>query len=136
MTLWPTHTEAKIALEKGIEPKLIAEGKSGVYILHNRKGEPIAVFKPLDEEKGCPNNPKGFTNSDELLTGLESGEGMMRETAAYLLSKNSGVVPHTAIAHFTSPKFHYLNKKKIGEKEGSLQEFYSGQDVVLSLDKR
>ena len=36
------------------------EGSGGVYFMRRRHGyKPCAVFKPLDEEPGMPNNPKG-----------------------------------------------------------------------------
>ncbi len=41
-------------------PSLCSEGTSGTYLLYNSQHNPIAVFKPVDEEAFAPNNPRGF----------------------------------------------------------------------------
>ena len=106
----------------------------------------VGVFKPMDEEPMAVNNPRGFCVSNHgegLRKGSRSGEGALREVAAYILdhpashpnqsntrSKNesqgfSGVPPTTMIECYHS-SFHYalgsqahINKAK----KGSLQRF-------------
>ena len=39
-------------------PSLHEEGSGGTYIVRSVDSRNIAVFKPMDEEPGAPNNPK------------------------------------------------------------------------------
>ena len=80
--------EALIGFTKGLKPKLIEDGTSGVYQIRNADKETIAIFKPFDEEPNTPNNQKGYTNhfgSESFRNGILSGEATIREEATYLL---------------------------------------------------
>ena len=73
---------------KGLKPKLIEDGTSGVYQIRDVDKETIAIFKPFDEEPNTPCNPKGYTNSfgsQSFRAGILSGEATIREEATYLL---------------------------------------------------
>jgi hypothetical protein len=76
------------------------QGSGGVYFIRKRKGgkvAKVAVFKPLDEEPGMPNNPKGRAN-DTLRDFFSPGEGGFREIAAYFFDvDNFCSVPPTAL---------------------------------------
>lgn len=128
MSQWATHAETKIAMERGIKPELIHGGKSGVYKMHDRKGNPIAVFKPKDEERGCSNNPKGFSSPSLLFDGFRPGDGAEREVAASLIDQ-FGVVPKTRSVNIQSEVFRYGQGEEIYPKPGSLQQFVEGELV-------
>ena len=49
---------AREGLRTGHAPKLAASGTGGSYFISNAAGQPVAVFKPLDEEPLAANNPK------------------------------------------------------------------------------
>jgi hypothetical protein len=89
-------------------------GTCGVYLLCDKEGTGVAVFKPQDEE-AIP----------EHAVGMIEGENMYRERAAYLVSRKLGDfgVPATIIKTISHPRLG--NGKKIG----SLQRF-----VPLSTD--
>ena len=76
------------------------QGSGGVYFIRKRKGgkvAKVAVFKPLDEEPGMPNNPKGRA-TDTLRDFFSPGEGGFREIAAYIFDvDNFCSVPPTAL---------------------------------------
>lgn len=100
-------------LEEGtltLTPAHDCEG--GTYFVKGPKGVHIAVFKPSDEEIGCPGNPKGHTEAteDQTKPGFKPGQCFRREVAAYLLDAGWAGVPETYIAH-------------VGGKVGSLQRF-------------
>jgi hypothetical protein len=61
----------------------------GVYFMKASSNNLVAVFKPMDEEQGMPNNPKGHAGSGDygLREFLKPGEGYIRETASYLLDR-------------------------------------------------
>ena len=80
--------ESLIGFTKGLKPKLLEDGTSGVYQIRNVDKETIAIFKPFDEEPNTPNNQKGYINqfgSESFRPGILSGEATIREEAAYLL---------------------------------------------------
>jgi len=54
--------EVKKGLERNRAPAKSDEldGTSGVYFFRSSSGAHLAVFKPMDEEQGMPNNPKGI----------------------------------------------------------------------------
>jgi hypothetical protein len=91
---------------------LSPEGIGGTYILSQNE-QPFAVFKPADEEPGCPNNPKNQKNF--VKEGVLPGEGAIREYLAYLLDiGNYARVPETKLLDVC------LNGEN---KFGSLQEY-------------
>ena len=80
--------QALIGFAKGLKPKLLEDGTSGVYQIRNVDKEVIAIFKPFDEEPNAPNNQKGYVNSfgsKSFREGILSGEATIREEATYLL---------------------------------------------------
>ena len=97
----PEIVEATLALDQGIRPAPLAEGISGTYLLHDRRRNPWAIFKPVEQEPGGPSNPKGFSDMRGFLRKIhiESGTNYLRERAAYLLDRSHfSSVPLTAIA--------------------------------------
>lgn len=122
---------AREGLAAGSAPKLVAAGTGGSYFLQDVQGQPVAVFKPEDEEPLAVNNPKGRTpgssvdggsssgNSEGLRRGTKPGEGAYREVAAYVLDHNhfSGVPPTALVSA-------YVDSVEGGAvKIGSLQQF-------------
>ena len=80
--------QALIGFAKGLKPKLLEDGTSGVYQIRNVDKEVIAIFKPFDEEANAPNNQKGYVNSfgsKSFREGILSGEATIREEATFLL---------------------------------------------------
>ena len=80
--------DALTAFIKGLKPKILEDGTSGVYQIRNANKETIAIFKPFDEEPNTPNNSKGYNGpfgSESFRPGILSGEATIREEAAYLL---------------------------------------------------
>lgn len=102
-------------------PKLHNLGTGGVYFLRSVSGDTVAVFKPTDEEPRGINNPKGYKQNNaerSLREGIRSGEGAMRERAAFLLDHDSiSGVPPTTMISLTSRVDSDL------EKIGSLQQY-------------
>jgi hypothetical protein len=49
---------AREGLRNGHVPKLASAGTGGSYFIAGADGQPVAVFKPLDEEPLAVNNPK------------------------------------------------------------------------------
>jgi len=98
---------------------LSPEGIGGTYILSQNE-RPFAVFKPTDEEPGCPNNPKN--QKKFLKEGVLPGEGAIREYLACLLDHgNYARVPETKL----------LNVSLNGEyKFGSLQEYINNDGTM------
>ena len=45
----------RVAINKGIDPKLIKQGSSGSYFMRDSSGRVVAVFKPKDEEPYAQN---------------------------------------------------------------------------------
>ena len=103
-------------------PKLCSLGTGGVYFLTSSTGANVAVFKPTDEEPRGINNPKGYQRNgqsgDSLRDGIRSGEGAMRERAAFLLDHHSisGVPPTTMVTLSSKADAEF-------EKTGSLQQY-------------
>uniref|UniRef100_A0A7S0F4S8 PI3K/PI4K catalytic domain-containing protein n=1 Tax=Hanusia phi TaxID=3032 RepID=A0A7S0F4S8_9CRYP len=90
-------------------PSETLQGTSGVYLLSNSRGEGVAVFKPLDEER---------VPDDVTRWALLSGQCAPREEAAYAVSSRilggySGV-PHTMVMKVRTPS---------GERLGSVQRY-------------
>jgi hypothetical protein len=105
------------------EPELCDEGVNGTYFLKSASGNPIGVFKPIDEEIMSQDNPKTIANASEdriqYFTGIQTGEAAYREVAAYLIDDEKFFgVPKTALVQL-SPTKKKFNRAKVG----SLQEF-------------
>jgi hypothetical protein len=68
-------------------------GCGGNYLIKERRGAPVAIFKPHDEEPFGVNSQVCFPRFD----GIREGEGAINECAAFLLDKDHfyGVMPTT-----------------------------------------
>jgi hypothetical protein len=71
--------------------RLCSEGVGGTYFVQDSSGSPFAVFKPVDEEPGAPNNPKQSVSQPLL----PPGGGAIREVAAFKLDRGFAGVPQT-----------------------------------------
>jgi hypothetical protein len=102
------------AIRQG-DVQLCTTGVGGTYFV-NRPGpdgedHAIAVYKPIDEEPGAPNNPKKESN---FVPMLPWGGGANREVAAYKIGGALAGVPET----------YFVECEKEGVvKQGSLQKF-------------
>ena len=132
--------ESLIGFTKGLKPKIIEDGTSGVYQIRNVDKETIAIFKPLDEEPNTPNNSKGYSGpfgSESFRRGILSGEATIREEATYLLesfsrNKYKFDVPATTFVEMCHKAFNInFEEMKVmqnGDKEikgGVIQRFLS-----------
>jgi len=94
-------------------PLILSEsGVGGTYFLQDPNGDPFAVFKPVDEEPGAPNNPKKLVTE----TLLPPGGGAAREVAAFYLDRGFAGVPQTYLLNETTTASH-------GTKTGSIQQY-------------
>ena len=89
-------------LSAGLAPRLAMEGTGGTYFLRSRGKTNVAVFKAEDEEPFAPANPRGYQGAmgaAGFRHGLVSGEGAVREVAAFLIDHDgfSGVPPTTRV---------------------------------------
>jgi hypothetical protein len=95
---------------QGLVPVLNLSGTSGTYNLRNTNKDIVALFKPIDEEAFAPNNQKGYTGKfgqESFRKGILSGEGSIREVAAYLLDRsNFFYVPETTFVEICHPTFN------------------------------
>ncbi|CAN8279629.1 unnamed protein product [Cochlearia groenlandica] len=119
--------EVTIALVSGAKPLLLPSGLGGAYLLQSRKGQSIAVAKPVDEEPLAFNNPKGTGGLNLGHPGLKRsirvGESGIRELAAYLLDHQGfSSVPPTALVRISHVPFHG-NDVNNAYKVASLQRF-------------
>jgi len=118
--------ETRTGLSAGQPPGKTDEfdGSGGVYFMKSPSSKfgPVAVFKPLDEEPGMPNNPKGRAN-ETLRDFFSPGQGCFREVAAYIFDVDHFCnVPPTALVYCENPVFHVQNNKaRRTPKVGSLQ---------------
>lgn len=107
------------AIQRG-DVKLCSTGVGGTYFVsrqaaveseaHSEDCKPIAVYKPIDEEPGAPNNPKKQCN---FVPMLPWGGGANREVAAYKIGGALAGVPET----------HFIMDEREEAKLGSLQKF-------------
>ena len=124
-------------MSNGLEPTLSEEGTSGSYVLQRNKGgdeenfEPVAYWKPIDEEPFAPNNPRGMQapfGSETCRPGVKSGESTLREVLAYLLDHQGFAgVPPTALVEMSHPSLKmspYFSEDQVTSKE--FQNLISG----------
>lgn len=131
----------------------VEDGISGTYFLYDEKGQPRFVIKPMDEEPGCINNPKGFAtpfaDKNPIRNYMPLYESALRETAAYRLAALLGlssIVPKTDLAIFDCSKFSDLSDRvdpseierflenagaAIREKLCSVQEFVPNSKTLF-----
>ncbi|RKF54391.1 Phosphatidylinositol 4-kinase lsb6 [Erysiphe neolycopersici] len=137
----------RVAIEKGIHPKMITQGSSGSYFARNTDGKIVGVFKPKDEEPYAAGNHfeakwnkwihrnlfPCFFGRACLIPNLS----YVSEAAAYTLDcrLRTHLVPFTDIVHLSSKSFHYdfwhrrnfiKRKKPFPPKVGSFQVFLEG----------
>ncbi|XP_065858995.1 phosphatidylinositol 4-kinase gamma 2-like [Euphorbia lathyris] len=129
-------------LKDGLHPpELVSAGIGGTYYLRDTSGDPVSVFKPLDEEANSANNPKGYDFVYSTADMITAGGGAAREIAAYYLDHPIGRrrvgltgdqvlgfsgVPPTVLAHCLHPNFTYSNGYAYAMenyKKGSLQMY-------------
>lgn len=117
-------------------PELCTLGTGGVYFFKSNceasdNRNVSAVFKPIDEEPGERNNPKGhcccFSGNEveyfSMKDGFRPGEGALRECAAYLLDHGSiSGIPPTALVSLKTQTSVFCANSNI-EKIGSLQKY-------------
>ena len=97
-----TIAAVRAGLMSGLAPRLAMEGTGGTYFLRSPNKQNIAVFKAEDEEPFAPANPRGYQGvmgGAGFRAGLLSGEGAVREVAAYLMDHGgvSGVPATTRV---------------------------------------
>jgi hypothetical protein len=118
--------DVKYGLVQGLVPILILDGTSGTYNLRNTNKDTVALFKPIDEEAFAPNNQKGYTDkfgSETFRKGILSGEGSIREVAAYLLDKNNYFsVPETTFVEMSHPTFNKNSNELLSFQEDSFDK--------------
>eukprot|EP00471_Norrisiella_sphaerica_P005381 CAMPEP_0184481144 /NCGR_PEP_ID=MMETSP0113_2-20130426/2675_1 /TAXON_ID=91329 /ORGANISM="Norrisiella sphaerica, Strain BC52" /LENGTH=730 /DNA_ID=CAMNT_0026860075 /DNA_START=447 /DNA_END=2639 /DNA_ORIENTATION=- len=133
-----------MGLLQGLAPRLAMDGTGGTYFLRCNRRQTVAVFKPADEEPFAPNNPRNYTGKMGQVgfrKGILSGEGYLREVAAYLLDSQTGFsgVPMTTVAEMQDEAFHFQGKglgkaqQASRTKVGSIQEYISSDDVAGDL---
>ncbi|KAI3801270.1 hypothetical protein L1987_29374 [Smallanthus sonchifolius] len=110
--------EVAIALASGVKPTPVPSGLGGAYYLKSRKGNTIAVVKPVDEEPLAFNNPKGFAGrmlgQPGMKRSIRVGETGLRELAAYWLDHGGFAgVPPSALVKLCHVPFN-VNKNNTG----------------------
>lgn len=134
----------RVAIERGIHPKMISQGSSGSYFARNSEGKVVGVFKPKDEEPYAAGNPKWNKWIHRNLFPCFFGRACLipnlsyvSEAAAYTLDcrLRTNLVPYTGIVYLSSKSFHYdfwdrrnfyRKKKPFPPKVGSFQVFLKG----------
>lgn len=95
---------------------MIPNGISGSYFLLDADGTPHFVIKPLDEDIGAINNPKGYASpfiDSPLRDGVPLYRSCFREVAAYRMAEMIGVasiVPRTDFTILQSDQFFDLSQ--------------------------
>jgi len=124
--------------------QLQKEGLGGAYLLRDASGNPLAVWKPREEEAFAPENPKNFIGrniGDEGYGGsIRVGEACQREVAAYVIDSASGLrlanVPMTLMATMRSAGWPGHSEQQNGGtrfKTGSLQAFVTNDGDCSEL---
>lgn len=117
---WLKKIDQVLALEGS--PRLIEEGVSGSYLIRDKQGNPLAIYKPENEAAGAANNPKGFHEFS-----FDFKEAAVREHAAWLVGREFMHIPET----------HLVKVIQDGkEVKGSLQKYVNndgnGRDLLMS----
>ncbi|KAI9715836.1 MAG: phosphatidyl inositol kinase [Chrysothrix sp. TS-e1954] len=134
----------KVAIELGVQPKMITQGSSGSYFARNSEAKVVGVFKPKDEEPYASKNPKWTKWIHRNLFPCCFGRACLipnlsyvSEAAAYVLDTRlqTNLVPYTDIVHLSSISFnydfwdrkaYYRKRKALPDKVGSFQVFLKG----------
>jgi Phosphatidylinositol 3- and 4-kinase len=131
------------AIKRRVQPELTKSGVNGTYIIKNRQGENIGIFKPSDEEVNMPNNPRIKASEAESYDqaqpkrlgpyeGHVQGTGWIKEVAAYSISKHLGGIDVPPTVKLSVPFPERQGSQRMITKEGSLQQFVAGE----ALEKR
>ena len=103
------------------KPRLTEDGTGGVYILTGVKQDPVAVWKPSNEEAFAPANPRGYTADESpgmylqhpdspMRGGFVVGNGFLHERAIFLLDQNSAIPAGVPTAVIAKAKVGGVNK--------------------------
>jgi hypothetical protein len=118
--------DTRHALRRGGDFTHLADNAvNGAYLLSDRNGLGVAVFKPQDEEAHSLSlmAGRGSVLAESIQRGCRPGEGARREYMAYMLDQQSpkafrAGVPPTTLVTLAHP---YFGRNKV--KTGSLQKF-------------
>eukprot|EP00914_Ancora_sagittata_P001554 GHVO01003921.1.p1 GENE.GHVO01003921.1~~GHVO01003921.1.p1 ORF type:complete len:733 (+),score=132.07 GHVO01003921.1:38-2236(+) len=134
-------SHVRIAFYRGAKPKLTLDGTGGTYMLSDTSGRTIGVFKPQDEEAFAPNNPRGYKGQmgqSGFRAGVPSGEGAVREVAAFFIDaqyKSFAGVPQTTMAEMTHSSLSYNDNDGTRPwKEGAFQEFINAKESASNYN--
>lgn len=124
-----SYTQEEILLlhrvRRGFEnkgkPRLTEDGTGGVYILVGEADQPVAVWKPSNEEAFAPANPRGYTADESpgmylkhpespMRGGFIVGNGFLHERAIFLLDQNSPIPAGVPTAVIAKAKVDGANK--------------------------
>jgi hypothetical protein len=103
---WPVVLQEAVgkavdAFHRDVAPQMANDGEGSTYFLYGSDRQPVACFKPQDEEPFTPCNRKGWVGAFGQMSfrrGILSGEGCLREAAAYMLDHGGlARVPATAM---------------------------------------
>lgn len=153
--LYKSFAEAMNGLRENIPPHMAADGTGGTYFLPSVNGNYVGCFKPFDEENNCPANPKGRTGDEPGLSriglpvfdkeGLLTGEGYVREAAAYVLDamepwNNLSSIPptgliegwHPALSNVVHTDAHSLNSQEMLDQLSFQESPQSPHDPSIS----
>lgn len=142
----------RVAIELGVQPKMISKGSSGSYFARNADGKTVGVFKPKDEEPYATRNPKWTKWVHRNLFPWFFGRACLipnlsyvSEAAAYVLDAQlrTNIVPYTDVVYLSSKSFYYdfwerrstwSGKRSLPAKPGSFQVFLMGyKDATMFL---
>jgi len=135
-TLVSLMMEAQAGLAQKFRPELQLGGSAGTYVLRNQYKDRVACFKPADEEPRAPFNPRpeyvGEMGDMGLREGIYSGQGCIREVAAFLIDSVDHFhgVPYTCLCEASDDAFNYAGGQRV-PKLGSLQQFIE-HDTCMS----
>ena len=128
---------AQQGLQLGLAPQLSLEGSGGTYLLRDARRQPLAAFKPRDEEPFAPNNPRGLQGKmgqEGIHPNVASGDAHIREVLAFRLDWGGfASVPCTLQVEGRHPALksnHLEPLSRYGAKVGSLQEWVRHDDIA------
>lgn len=128
----------------------VADGVSGTYFLLSGNSRAL-VIKPIDEDCGCINNPKGeitVSKYSPIREDMPLYCSSLKETVAYqfaqALSLDANIAPPTALALIESKKFFYLQEmseltldvETPREKLCSVQEFIQDAKPLFEINHK
>mmetsp|Transcript_2037 Transcript_2037/g.6101 ORF Transcript_2037/g.6101 Transcript_2037/m.6101 type:complete len:467 (+) Transcript_2037:171-1571(+) len=123
-------TDAWLRLGKAVAVIPDRSGVSGTYFISDSSGNPVAVFKPIDEEAGQDANPLQVDLFDGCFHAFVLGECAYKEAAAYLLDhKMATGIPQTTIVTCVTPL--ETSNGLAANKTGAFQVF---QDNIGDAD--